>query len=221
LEQLSESVALRGASYSLLARLYQHEVDQALLNELRAMLFPAHTGNDDLDRGYQLLARYLSGVWENSVDELAVDYSRIFIGYGFDAFSAAYPFESVYTSEKRLLMQDARDEVLAIYRSAGLDKQASWKEGEDHLGVELEFQSVLCQRASVALNKGDEDEAHALLKIQANFLEDHLLSWVPLMTADLQRFAQTDFYRALGYITDGFLAFDREFLKEVLTGEQG
>ena len=30
-------------------------------------------------------------------------------------------FESVYTSEKRLLMQEARDEVLAIYRSAGLD----------------------------------------------------------------------------------------------------
>jgi len=111
--------------------------------------------------------------------------------------------------------------VLAIYRSAGLDKQASWKEGEDHIGVELEFLSVLCQRASVALSQGNEDEAHALLRIQANFLEDHLLSWVPLMTADLQRFAHTDFYRALGYITDGFLAVDSEFLKEVFTGEQG
>ena len=28
-------------------------------------------------------------------------------------------------------MQDARDEVLAIYRSAGLDKKNSWKEGEE------------------------------------------------------------------------------------------
>ena len=46
---------------------------------------------------------------------------RAFIGHGIDAYSAAYPFESVYTSPKRLMMQEARDEVLAVYRSEGLD----------------------------------------------------------------------------------------------------
>jgi TorA maturation chaperone TorD len=61
---------------------------------------------------------------------------RAFIGHGNNAYSAAYPYESVYTSEKRLMMQDARDEVLAIYRSCHLDKAASWKENEDHIAVE-------------------------------------------------------------------------------------
>ena len=145
---------------------------------------------------------------------------RTFIGHGVDAFSAAYPFESVYTSEKRLLMQDARDEVLAIYRAAGLDKKESWKEGEDHIALELEFEQVLANRTTEALKRGDEDEAAALLTTQQNFLNDHLISWVPMMTADMKRFAQTDLYQGLAYLTDGFLETDRAFLEDVLTEEE-
>ena len=99
----------RAATYGLLSRLYRVEVDQPLLDELRSMRFPAKTGNENVDEGYRLLATYLSNTWDNSVTDLAIDYVRVFIGHGIDAFSAAYPFESVYTSEKRLLMQEARD----------------------------------------------------------------------------------------------------------------
>ena len=91
----------RAATYGLLSRLYRVEVDQPLLDELRSMRFPAKTGNENVDEGYRLLATYLSNTWDNSVTDLAIDYVRVFIGHGIDAFSAAYPFESVYTSEKR------------------------------------------------------------------------------------------------------------------------
>ena len=83
-----------------------------------------------------------------------MDYTRVFIGHGVDAYSAAYTYESEYTSETRLLMRDARAEVLAIYRSAGLDKKNSWKEGEDHVALELEFEQVLANRTAEALRKG-------------------------------------------------------------------
>ncbi|MFR8831359.1 MAG: molecular chaperone, partial [Eggerthella lenta] len=146
----------RAATYGLLSRLYRVEVDQPLLDELHSMRFPAKTGNENVDEGYRLLATYLSNTWDNSITDLAIDYVRVFIGHGVDAFSAAYPFESVYTSEKRLLMQEARDEVLAIYRSAGLDKQDSWKEGEDHIALELEFEQIMATRTVEALRKGDE-----------------------------------------------------------------
>ena len=210
----------RAATYGLLSRLYRVEVDQPLLDELRSMRFPAKTGNENVDEGYRLLATYLSNTWDNSVTDLAIDYVRVFIGHGIDAFSAAYPFESVYTSEKRLLMQEARDEVLAIYRSAGLDKKNSWKEGEDHVALELEFEQVLANRTAEALRKGDEEEAAALLTTQRNFLEDHLLSWVPMMTADMKRFAKTDLYQGLAYLTDGFLNTDKAFLDDVLTEDE-
>ena len=195
----------RAATYGLLSRLYRVEVDQPLLDELRSMRFPAKTGNENVDEGYRLLATYLSNTWDNSVTDLAID-----------SFSAAYPFESVYTSEKRLLMQEARDEVLAIYRSAGLDKQDTWKEGEDHIALELEFEQIMATRTVEALRKGDEDEAVALLTTQKNFLEDHLAAWAPMMTSDMKRFAQTDLYRGLAYLTDGFLQTDQTFLDDVL-----
>ncbi len=210
----------RAATYGLLSRLYRVEIDEDLLEQLSGMRFPAATGNPDIDEGHLRIARYLSNTWDNSLTDLAVDYVRTFIGHGVDAFSAAYPFESVYTSEKRLLMQDARDEVLAIYRAAGLDKKDSWKEGEDHLALELEFEQVLANRTTEALERGDEDEAAALLTTQQNFLNDHLISWVPMMTADMKRFAQTDLYQGLAYLTDGFLETDRAFLEDVLTEEE-
>ena len=220
LEELIKLNEQRAATYGLLARLFRVEIDEELLKELRGMRFPAKTGNDDVDKGYRLFAKYLSNAWENTLTELAVDYSRVFIGHGVDAFSAAYPFESVYTSEKRLLMQDARDEVLAIYRSCGLDKQDSWKEGEDHIALELEFERILAERTVEALRKGDEEGAIGLLSTQKNFLEDHLIAWVPMLIIDMKRFAKTDFYLGLAYLVDGFLVTDRAFLRDLFVDDE-
>ena len=186
MDELIKLIEQRAATYGLLSRLFRVEVDQELLDELHGMRFPASTGNADVDEGYLRLAKYLSNTWESSLTDLAVDYTRVFIGHGVDAYSAAYPFESVYTSEKRLLMQDARDEVLAIYRSADLDSESRLGQGTT----------------------------------QKNFLEDHLLSWVPMMTADMKRFAKTDLYQGLAYLTDGFLNTDKAFLDDVLTEDE-
>lgn len=220
LEELAAINRQRSATYELLSRLYAREIDQELLDKLRGMRFPANTGNAKLDEGYKLIATYLSGAWENTATELSVDFARTFIGHGVDAYSAAYPFESVYTSEKRLMMQNARDEVLAIYRSEGMDKQEDWKDGEDHVAMELEFQGILAARTADRLEQGDEDGAEALLFTQANFMHDHLAAWVPMMTADIDVFSRTDFYRGLARLTEGYLQTDQEFLTEVLGADE-
>ena len=209
---------LRGrmATYQFLSRLFRVEVDQELYDTLVSMRFPTNTGNALVDEGYRMICGYLSQADGTVLTELAVDYVRAFIGSGNDGFSAAYPYESVYTSPKRLMMQDARDEVLVLYRTFGLDKQESWKEGEDHIALELEFEQIMATRTVEALRKGDEDEAVALLTTQKNFLEDHLAAWAPMMTSDMKRFAQTDLYRGLAYLTDGFLQTDQTFLDDVL-----
>ena len=172
---------LRGrmATYQFLSRLFRVEVDQELYDTLMSMRFPANTGNALVDEGYRMICGYLSQADGTVLTELAVDYVRAFIGSGNDGFSAAYPYESVYTSPKRLMMEDAR--------------------------------------AIRAYEAGDEDECLKLLLSQRNFLEDHLLAWYPMMAADLQKFPQTDFYKGLGKLTDGFLRNDREFLDAVLS----
>ena len=52
-------------------------------------------------RSYRMICGYLSQADGTVLTELAVDYVRAFIGSGNDGFSAAYPYESVYTSPKR------------------------------------------------------------------------------------------------------------------------
>lgn len=215
-EEMAEMLRARSATYLLLSRLFHKEVDQVLLDDMHDSLYPVATGDADIDKGYLYISTYLSNLWSESLRQLKVDYARCFLGQGVDGYSAAYPYESVYTSEKRLMMQDARDEVLAIYRSQGLDKQETWKEAEDHLALELEFMQILANRTVDALKAGDEDAAIDLLATQKNFLEDHLMAWVPMMTSDMRRFAKTDLYRGLASLTDGFMTVDFEFLQDLL-----
>ena len=220
-EETVDLVALmnmRAQTYGLLANLFREEVDADSLRELQAMRFPTATGNAKVDEGYHLLYDYLKTAWDDSVTELAIDFVRTFIGHGVNAYSAAYPYESVYTSERRLMMQEARAEVLQTLRENGL-KRGAWNEGEDHVALELEFQQIMATRTVNALRDGDEVEAIALLTTQKNFLEDHLAAWAPMMTSDMKRFAQTDLYRGLAYLTDGFLQTDEAFLADVLAAD--
>lgn len=216
-EELQALIQSRSAVYGLLSRLYRSEVDEQLLDELHGMLYPVDSGNEDMDKGYLYIATYLSNLWSGSLEELRVDYSRTFLGNGVDGYAAAYPFESVYTSEKRLLMGDARKEVRRFYRRNGMKKNSDWKEGEDHLALELEFERVLCDRSLDALLEGDEDGAEKLLSTQYEFLREHLVSWFPMMAADMNRCAQTKLYLGLASLTKGFLDVDRVFLRDLLT----
>lgn len=218
-ESFSGVLSQRSATYAFLSRLYRSEIDEVLLDELHGMLYPVDAGDDDLDEGYRLIATYLSNLWGESLNELRVDFARCFLGHGVDGFSAAYPYESVYTSEKRLMMEAARDEVLRVYRAHGVEKDPDWKEGEDHLALELEFERILGDRAIEALAAGDEGRAREMLAASLAFSERHLLSWTPMLTADMRRFAATRFYRGLAHLTDGFLRTDIRFLRDLLHDE--
>ena len=106
-----------------------------------------------------------------------------------------------------------------IYHQNKVVRDDSWHEGEDHIALELEYMQILCSRVLRALDNGDEDEAVRLLQAQRAFIEAHLCSWVPMMTADMKKFSQTDLYQGLAWLTEGFLSEDRDFLVELL-GEE-
>lgn len=216
LDEFAQTNESRAKAYGLLSRLYAKEVDDELLEQLRKTAFPVYSGSVLIDEGNHLMATYLSNIWSGTLQELAVDYVHAFIGSGMDAFSAAYPYESVYTSPKRLMMQEARDEVLAIYRSQALDKAKTWKESEDHIAMECEFMAAMAKRTADACREGVEDKVASLLLAQHNFLADHLYAWTGMMTSDMRKFARTDFYKGLADYTDGFLESDFDLLKNVL-----
>ena len=216
--ELVDFMTRRARTYGLLARIFRVEVDGKVLEELRHLKFPTSTGNEHVDYGYRTMYNYLKGTWEDTLLDLARDYARTFIGHGNNGRSAAYPFESVHTSEKRLLMQDARDEVLAVYRANLLKKGEEWNDCEDHIALELEFMQVMCGRTAKALKEGKEDEAVEMLKTQRAFVGQHLANWVPMFVSDIKYFSQTDLYIGAGELLLGFVQTEVEALDDLLDG---
>ncbi len=216
--ELVDFMTRRARTYGLLARIFRVEVDGKFLEELRHLKFPTSTGNEHVDYGYRTMYNYLKGTWEDTLLDLARDYARTFIGHGNNGRSAAYPFESVHTSEKRLLMQDARDEVLAIYRANLLKKGEEWNDCEDHIALELEFMQVMSERTAEALKEGKEDEAVEMLKTQRAFVGQHLANWVPMFVSDIKYFSQTDLYIGAGELLLGFVQTEAEALDDLLDG---
>lgn len=205
----------RAQLYGMLARLFREEIDLDTLRELQGMRFPASTGNAAVDEGYHQLFEYLRRAWDDSVTELAIDYVSTFIGHGVNGYSAAYPYESVYTSERRLLMQEARAEVLATLRENEL-KRGTWNEAEDHIALELEFMQRMALRCAEALRDNAEDEAVAYVRTSYEFLENHLMNWVPMLVTDMRLHAKTLFYQGLGQLLLGSVQEDEAVLRELL-----
>ena len=216
--ELIQVMESRANMYNLLARAFISEVDQDFLTELKHMRFPQNTGNEEVDAAYLALYKYLRKTPESVLDDLAVDYARTFIGSGALDARAAYPFESVYTSEKGLLMQAARDEVLAILRAEKLDGMLTWNEGEDHVGIEFLFMREMTKRTKTALETDDEDSAFSMLVTQRNFQHDHLLNWVFQWADDVPKYATLPFYNAFVDLACAYLREDEALLIE-LVGE--
>jgi len=218
-EATSEFVTLianRENLYRLLSRFYRIEVDEVFLNQLMSMTFPEECDDADLDEGYKMLNAWLLSPNEDPLTDLAVDYARVFLGAGIFEGPVAYPYESVYTSKERLIMQEARDQVLAIYRAKGLDRIATFEVPEDHVSIELEFLAHLCRESREAFVDGDPSRAVAALKEQKEFIERHVGKWVPAFCSDIEDCATTDFYLAAAKITRGFLNMEQAIIDELI-----
>lgn len=216
METVAEYAALisnRKNLYRFLERIYKVEVDQILLEQLKEMSFPTDCG-EELCKGYRVIEAYLRDAGADQLTDLAVDYARAFLGAGIvDSAVVAYPYESVYTSSKGLIMQEARDQVLAIYRAKGLSKEESLEFPEDHIALEFEFMAYLCQETEQALEAKDWPVVSALLIDQLDFLNQHLLNWVPQFCTDIEKFAETQFYKGVGKVTQGYLAMESTILE--------
>lgn len=210
--EYSELNSNRETMYRFLGRLYKWEVDRELFERMKGMGFPKECSEPELDQGYRLLERYLRQPGNDPLTDLAVDYAKVFLGAGTNNGAAAYPYESVYTSAERLIMQDARDQVLAEYRAKGLNTAQDLDLPEDHIAFELEFMAFLCQESNTAFTAQEPSGVLACLREEKKFLEHHLSNWVDRFCADIEKHADTDFYKGLARITRGYLHLEHGIL---------
>ena len=185
-EELAEVNAARKGFYEFLASMYKLELTDEQIGTLTKQDLPT--------------------------DAESVDYARVFLCAGMYEQLMAPPYESVYTSEEHLLMQDARDSAVAFYLGEELGLPADNTTPEDHLSFEFQFMAKLIERAGAALDAGDEARYAELCAKQRAFFDEHLANWVPRLCADVRAYAQTAFYRGVADITEGFLQLEDQMI---------
>ena len=167
--------------------------------------------------GFKQIGDYASSLKEADLEkarlDLSVEYAGLFLGVW---RVPAHPSESAYLTEGNLIMQQPRDDVLAIYRSMGVDKIGQFKEPEDHIALELQFMGYLCEMISAALRMGTLPNAKICLQAQMDFLNNHLDKWVPKLSADILKSAKREFYKAVARITEGYVEMDKEVVADLI-----
>jgi TorA maturation chaperone TorD len=129
---------------------------------------------------------------EPELDELLWEYTRLFIG---PYKLAAPPWESVYTSPKRLLMQEAHAQVQEAYAAAEV-QMANPGVMPDHVGAELNFMAILGDKM-----RSEPEREGCYREMADRFAADHLKRWLPAYTADLEMASETPLYRELARAT--------------------
>ena len=93
------------------------------------------------------------------------------------------------------MMQDAYDGVQKLYSEAGLAINNP-DIMPDHIGAELNFLSVLLQR----INSETESRLRFMDTVN-RFLTEHINTWIPEFTRDMEDAADIAFYKALAKVT--------------------
>lgn len=198
----------RRGYYEFLEAAFLKEPSEAFVRFLfqgRGMRVEAAASLDvGLAEGWREIDRWLDGQEggpDRMIEALSEEYTRLFLG---PSTIEINPYESYYLTGRLLTRPLA--EVKAFLRKAGFEKREEYPEPEDHVAFELEImrQLILKQEAS----KGPDEEAQ-WLKLQAEFLKQHLLIWAPAFLRDLKQAEGADFYKAIAGVFQGFLELER------------
>jgi len=192
-----------------LAELHDREPTAELLSELKAIGYPKSmglclTGEAGRQASAEMLAA-LSGIDpskdEEVADVLAADYADIYLTHG----CRAAPTESVWLDEDNLERQVPMFEVREWYLKHDL-AAADWqRRPDDHIVPQLQFIAYLMQYA----------DGLAGLSEVADFMDHHLLKWIPDFSARVASRCDTRYFAGLALLTSAYLDELRDLLAEI------
>lgn len=146
-----------------------------------------------------------------SLEKLKDEYTRLFIGPN---KLPAPPWESVYTNEGNLLFQKSTLKIRQTYLDEGLLPAEYPHVADDHLAIELDFMLRLIQKLSTE----DLEVMAALSNLQTEerFLQEHLLTWVPLFEKAMVEKGESHFYAAAARLLNRFIQEDFSMTRELI-----
>lgn len=216
--ELTDYLQASQTTYRFLSQMLFRELNAEAIEALREQEWPRDTGNESLDRGYAQIRRFFSFASTDVRSQLAVEYARVFLATGVFSqdVATAVPYESVFTSEGHLMMQESRDDVVRRYAADGFAVNPELHEPEDHLSFELEYLAHMSGRALEALEHDELAAVRTNLERQREFIDAHLLNWVGDLHRVAGEYAKTTFYTGMLLVAQGALEQSRELIGETV-----
>ena len=217
-QERSERLALveaRTNTYAYLSQAYLKEPSEELVNgfldEGLVSSLP-----DRLEDGSEHPLRRFAKAYDGDLEALGQEFEALFIV----PIRGMYvtPYASVYLTG--IMSQEPMRATRQIYKDAGLELGQGSADSPDHIGMELEFMAMLCDRETTVLRDGPSDEVQDLLVLQQRFLTGHLLPWIPQLSSEIIKRGTSDFYGGISVFMMDFVFLDRRLVDELLGNKE-
>lgn len=220
-DEIISTLKGREVIYALCSDIYLFIPEEKYIETLNAVInsFMEITENsendnvaENLKKLEQTIKSYLNADKINKqsiLEELHKTYTRLF------CLGNAVPLsESVFISPEHLTKQVSEDKVINLYMQCKFDMHHTANEPKDHLSYELMFMSYLSKGTYNHIINDNIMEASKLVNLQKYFLNNHLLNWISLFRAVLEKYNEKiDFYKPITIFLENYLQADKEYLE--------
>ena len=213
-ESWREPAVFRSEMYRLLGYCMLEPIGNeraALLKPDFWLNFALEPANDSMRTALEKLGRISARLAllseSKALETVQLEYMSLFLGPG---EPLAPPWESMYTTNERLMFGQPALEVRAAMAGFGVELVAKYSQPEDHLGLELMLLATVAERDA----QGTEADWRKSAGLQADFIKKHPLSWIEKLSQDADAHSDTGFYAAIVKLIHGVLLWDLELLKE-------
>jgi TorA maturation chaperone TorD len=197
----------RGNLYGFLATVYREEPTPEFLRHLRdpSFLQVLAAAGVALDQDLLKLSE------QQLVSELALEYTRLFLGPG----KHVSPHASVHLPEGSGSLYGAPTAAVKRFiESTGARYRSDYRGLPDHISVELEFMQQVILAEADAWDSLDREQARRCLSMEKEFLDTHLAGWVPVFCEKVCERAELSFYCQMAQMTQEFLRIEGDELEE-------
>lgn len=213
-----EMAHARANVYGLLADVFREEPSESFLSRLQE---PAFSG------ALKVLNLSLWAMIEKTpqvqlVEDLALEYTRLFIGPG----SHISPNESMHVDERfgepNAFWGAQTVAVKKFMQGAGVAIDESFPGLPDHITAEFEFMQQLLIKEAEAWEDSDKELATNILKIQKRFYDEHLSHWVAQFCDKVIDATDNVYFKQFSEVTKELMDLEKETLRGLIdAAEEG
>jgi len=197
----------REQMYAFFAAICLHPPSEALVEMIKDGRILETFATDDGGNGYHELQQCVheaTGIPE-LMNDLTAEFTKLF-----KLPADVIPQEAFYLDKRKRMGGRVTQAVSDFYKSAKAEIMDDCVEMADHIGVELQFMQFLCGLEKELHRKDETLKLEQCLRLQRDFLNEHLLQWIDQCCEKIIAVTGMRFYKAMAHLMMAFMADERQ-----------